>query len=73
MTVTKSTQADEFLLRVDAEGRHLGTDPFETPQYAMQFADYLWDNVISDPTKPESDSVQVSRSLWDQARILYQR
>ena len=68
LTVTKARRSTNYLLTAEVDGKGVGTDRFESPLYAMQFGDHLWDNLLSEQEEVDSEKVRQFRTMWERAR-----
>ena len=70
MSVDRVYKGEFYVLLIDQDGESMPTEGFETPLYALQFGDFLWDNVLSNRTRIEVSEVQETRAQWDRTRML---
>ena len=70
MSVFRATEIPMFILRIEIEDNVLATDTFEAPQYAMQFADYIWENKLSHLEHVTPHHVQLIQDTWKESRAI---
>ena len=70
MTVDRMYGKDSYMLLVDQDGESVSTDGFETSTYALQFGDFLWENVLKVRTRIDANEVRETRGQWESNRAL---
>ena len=64
MTVDKMYGQDAYMLLIDQAGEYVSTDGFENSVFALQFGDFLWDNVLSTRERMVVSEVQQVHREW---------
>ena len=67
MSTAFASEASRYILRIELDDVVLATDIFEAPQYAMRFADYIWENKLSHLERIFPHDVQQG---WSQSRAI---
>ncbi len=70
MSVNKGYGAESYSLSVQSAGRSESAEGFSRPLYALQFAEYLWENVLSNRPQLTTGVVRETRIRWDPTRAL---
>ena len=64
MTVDKRLGQDAYMLLIDQAGEYVTTDGFETSLFALQFGDFLWDDILSTRERVEVAEVHRVHQQW---------
>ena len=70
MSVSQGYGEASYSLSVQADGRSESAHAFSRPLYALQFAEYLWENVLSSRPQLTAGVVRETRIRWDPTRAL---
>ena len=71
MSVTQAYEKPTYILSVEQEGETVATDGFSRSYYALHFADFLWEHVLSARANVDISVVQQTRGEWErQTRAL---
>ena len=65
LSVTQAYEKSTYILTVDANGETTTIDEFETPIWALQFGDWLWEQLLEDNTAPDKVQVAEKRAEWE--------
>ena len=69
LSVAKSLTDETFILTVEIEGERVTVDQFENSLWALQFGDWLWEQLpLADQIDPEV--VVEKRAEWEQSQAL---
>ena len=70
LSVNQAYGKTTYILAVDSDGDTVATDGFSRSLFALQFGDFLWDNVLSGKSQVDVTVVQQTRDKWEQWRAL---
>lgn len=70
LSVSQAYGKTTYILSVDSDGDTVATDGFSRSLYALQFGDFLWDNVLSGKSQVDVTVVQQTRDEWERWRAL---
>ena len=70
MSVLFASEVSRYILRIEMDDAILATDTFEAPQYAMRFADYIWENKLSHLEHVTPHHVQLVQDTWQESRAI---
>ncbi len=59
-----------YILSIELNSHTEATDGFSRSVYALQFGDFLWQNVLQVRSQVDADVVQQTRGEWDRMRAL---
>ena len=65
MTVSQAFEKPTYILSVEQEGETVATDGFSRSYYALRFADYLWEHVVSVQSRVDISVLQETRRDWE--------
>ena len=54
-----------FILTIETNGETTSIDEFETPVWALQFGDWLWEQLLEANTTPDKVEVAEKRAEWE--------
>ena len=66
LTVLKAQESPDYLLRIEADEEVIASDGFERAAFALQFGDYLWENVLSSQDHIDAVVVRQQHGKWRQ-------
>ena len=64
MTVSQAFERPTYILSVEHEGESVTTDGFSRSVYALRFADFLWDHVMSGRSHVDAEAMRAARREW---------
>lgn len=70
LSVSQAYGKTTYILAVDSDGDTAATDGFSRSLYALQFGDFLWENVLSGRSQVDVTVVQQTRAEWERFRAL---
>ena len=73
LSVNKAYGQTTYILAVESDGDTAATDGFSRSLYALQFADFLWENVLSVKSQVDVAVVQQTRVEWERSLALPSR
>ena len=65
LTVVKAMHRPEYILRVDFNNEGWTAERFELAYYALQFGDYLWENVLQHAEGLSRNDLAHHRTQWN--------
>ena len=62
-----------YTLTIESTGETVTVEGFETPRFALQFGDHVWEKLLSE--KPEADASVVHQKLgeWETALAIHRK
>ena len=75
MAVNKAFKKTTYILNSVVDGETTTVDEFEQAYWALQFGDWLWEELLQSDAKPGLAVVSEKRAEWEQTRAmaLYQK
>ena len=70
LAVAPEYGASTYSLSVSSDGRSADTYGFSRPVFALQFGDFLWENVLLNRPQLSASEVRETRMQWDRTRML---
>ena len=70
LSVTQAYGKQTYILSVESDGDTAATDGFSRSLYALQFGDFLWENVLSARPQVDVSVVRETRVEWERSRAL---
>ena len=65
LSVTQALEKRTYVLTVETDGDTTTIDEFETPVWALQFGDWLWEQLLETNTTPGVMEVAEKRAQWE--------
>ena len=74
LSVSQAFKKRTFILTIEMNGETVSIDEFETSIWALQFGDWLWEELMLASTVPTTEVVAEKRAEWNrsQAMTLYE-
>lgn len=70
LSVGQAFQKPTYILRVEIDGETTTIDEFETSLWALQFGDWLWQELLQANAAPDRATVVEKRAEWEQSRAI---
>jgi hypothetical protein len=70
LSVTKALTKNTYILTIEIEGESIVVDEFETSTWALQFGDWLWEQLLTDSPQVTREVVVEKRAEWEQTTAL---
>ncbi len=70
LSVTKALTKNTYILTIEIEGESIVVDEFETSTWALQFGDWLWEQLLTDTPQITREVVVEKRAEWEQTTAL---
>ena len=70
LTVNRASKKTTYILTIVVEGETTTVDEFETALWALEFGDWLWEELLHTNTKPDVAVVSEKRAEWEQTRAM---
>ena len=65
LSVHQAFNKQTFILTIETNGETTSIDEFETPVWALQFGDWLWEQLLEANTTPDKAEVAEKRAEWE--------
>ena len=65
LSVVQANDKSTYIVTVDANGETTTIDEFETPIWALQFGDWIWEQLLEDNTSPDQVQIAEKRAEWE--------
>ena len=70
LAVNRAYKKPTYILTIVVEGETTTVDEFETALWALQFGDWLWEDLLHTNAKPDVAVVSEKRAEWEQTRAI---
>ena len=70
LSVAQAFKQTTYILNIDMDGETVTVDEFETSLWALQFGDWLWQDLLQTNTEPTRIEIEEKRAEWEQSREL---
>ena len=70
LSVAQAFKQTTYILNIDMNGETVTVDEFETSLWALQFGDWLWQDLLQTNTEPTRIEIEEKRAEWEQSREL---
>ena len=70
LSVGQAFQKPTYILRIEIDGETVTIDEFETSLWALQFGDWLWEELLQANATPDRVTVVEKRAEWEQSRAM---
>ena len=70
LSVSQAFQKTTYILTIDMNGETVSIDEFENSIWALQFGDWLWEELLIANTSPTAEVIAEKRAEWDQSQAL---
>ena len=65
LAVDQAFQKQTYLLKIEGEGETITVDEFESSLWALQFADWLWRELLQTNASPDQYTIAEKRAEWE--------
>ena len=71
LAVNKAAQRNTFILTIEAEGETFTIEEFESSVWALQFGDWIWQELLTnDDAKVDVEVISEKRTEWIESNAL---
>ena len=70
LAVNRAYKKPAYILTIVVDGETTTVDEFETALWALQFGDWLWEDLLHTNAKPDVAVVSEKRAEWEQTRAM---
>ena len=70
LSVAQAFQKRTFILTVDMEGETVAIDEFETSLWALEFGDWIWEELLQSDATVDKETIEEKRSEWEQSKAM---
>ena len=70
LSVAQSFQRRTFILTIEVEGETVTIDEFETSLWALEFGDWIWEELLQSDVAVDKITIEEKRSEWEQSRAM---
>ena len=68
LSVAQAYEKRTFILTVDVGGEVVSIDEFETSLWALEFGDWIWEELLQSGAAVDKATIEEKRSEWEQSR-----
>ena len=65
LSVAQAFKKQTYILNIDMDGETVSVDEFETATWALEFADWLWEELLHANVTPNKAVVEEKRAEWE--------
>ena len=70
LAVNQAFEKSAYILTIQFDGETVTVDEFETSIWALQFGDWLWEELVNANTPPTAQGVEERRAEWQEGKAL---
>ena len=70
LSVAQAFQRQTFILNIQIDGETITVDEFETSLWALQFGDWLWQELLQTRTDTTKAEIDMIRAEWEASRAI---